>query len=87
MPWRCRLELVKGGLVAPAPGSQFSHPVVGVAVCIEIDPIRPSGKVCGLDVAEGVHPVGWPLGQETERAEKLPEFSDVVGDFLGCGKQ
>jgi hypothetical protein len=87
VPWRCCHELVEGGLVALAPGSQSSHPVVGIALCVEVNPIRPADEVCGLEVTEGVHPVGGALGQEAERAKKLPEFSDVVADFLRGGKQ
>jgi hypothetical protein len=73
--------------MALAPGGQSSHPVVGTALCIEVDPVRPADKVCGLEVAEGVHPVGGALGQEAERSQKLPEFSDVGADLLRGGKQ
>jgi hypothetical protein len=87
VPWRCRHELFEGGLVALAPGGQSSHPVVGTALCIEIDPIRPADKVCRLEVTEGVHPVGGALGQEAERTQKLPELSDVGAHLLRGGKQ
>jgi hypothetical protein len=62
--WRCRQELVEGGLVALAPSSQSGCPVVGAAGRVEVDSIRTANEVRGLDVAEGVDPAGGALGQE-----------------------